>query len=151
MIRDDRELFIKGRRAENQGLGVVRLCILQAGCRKPERRLISQIAEVARRLGSPQFILDTLNKASKEIQFSKAVNDIKDVIPQALLIDSHNPMLLLHDSLSRGIHAGTDEECLETAACIRLVLTEFSERISMVLKDQAELKQAISKLMNPKK
>jgi hypothetical protein len=32
-----------------------------------------------------------------------------------LLIDGHNPLLLLHDLLSEGVHQFSDSECLERA------------------------------------
>ncbi len=52
--------------------------------------------------------------------------------------------------LSEGLHAGTDKECLELATSIRVVLTELAERISQALKDEAELNQAVARLMKPK-
>jgi hypothetical protein len=55
---------------------------------------------------------------------------------------------LLHSALSEGIHAQTDEECLEIATSIRVVLSELADRISIALKDHAELKQAVSRLLN---
>ena len=59
--------------------------------------------------------------------------------------------MLLHSALSEGLHAQTDEECLEVATSIRLVMTELADRISTALKDEAELKQAVSRLLNRKK
>jgi hypothetical protein len=50
------------------------------------------------------------------------------------------PLLLLHDALSEGIHEYTDAECLELATAIRLILTDLSEKISMTLKEKAEIK-----------
>jgi hypothetical protein len=48
------------------------------------------------------------------------------------------------------LHNGTDEECLELAQDIRVVLTELAERISQALKDEAELNTAVSRLMTKK-
>jgi hypothetical protein len=53
----------------------------------------------------------------------------------------------LHSALSEGLHAQTDEECLELATSIRVVLTEFVERVAMALKDEAELDKAVSRLI----
>jgi anti-sigma regulatory factor (Ser/Thr protein kinase) len=58
--------------------------------------------------------------------------------------------LLLHDALSDGIHEFTDEECLKLARSIRVVLIELAERISTALKEEAELKTAVSELLNRK-
>ena len=75
----------------------------------------------------------------------------KDSMPESLLINGHNPMLLLHNALSKGIHALTDEQCLELASNVRIVLGELSERLSQALKDEAELNKALSALMNKEK
>jgi hypothetical protein len=71
-------------------------------------------------------------------------------MPQALLINGHNPLTLLHSALSDGLHDQTDEHCLEIASSVRVVLGELSERLSQALKDEAELNNALSKLMNVK-
>jgi hypothetical protein len=67
-----------------------------------------------------------------------------------LLIDGRNPLSLLHSALSEGLHEHTDEECLEIAQDIRVVLTELADRISLALKEEAELTQAVSRLLNRK-
>ena len=74
----------------------------------------------------------------------------KDAIPENLLIDGHNPMRLLHHALSRGVHELSDEECLALASSVRIVLGRLSEQLSDILKDEAEVKEAISTLMNYK-
>ncbi len=92
-------------------------------------------------------MLDTFDQAAQETQFSKAISMVRDAIPQVLFIDGHNPLTLLHNALSEGLHEKTDAECLELATSIRIILTELSERITLALKDEAELKQALSNLM----
>ena len=85
-----------------------------------------------------------------ETRFSQALANVKGSIPQALLINGHNPLLLLHSALSDGLHARDDAYCLEQASSIRVVLEELSERLSQALKDEAELNKALSHLLNRK-
>jgi hypothetical protein len=150
LIGRDRELFIFGRRAENQGLGIGAFAYYRRIIENQKGRLIKKIAEVAKRLGAEKEILDLFDKAATETQFSRAIDDIKNVIPQSLLIRGHNPLLLLHSALSEGLHAKTDKECLELATNIRVVLTELAERISQALKDDTELKLALNNLLKTK-
>ena len=147
LIGPDREIFIRGRRAENQGLGIGAFAYYRRVVENQKGRLITEIAKVAKRLGATNEDINKFEAATKETQFSKAIDDIKSAIPQVLMINGHNPLTLLHSALSEGLHAGTDEECLELATSIRVVLTELAERISQALKDEAELKQAVTKLM----
>ena len=76
---------------------------------------------------------------------------VKDAIPQVLFVDNHNPLTLLHDALSEGIHELSDEECLQLATGIRQLLVSLSERISIALKDETEIKAAVGALLNRKK
>lgn len=149
LVGPDRETFLSGRRAESQGLGIGAFAYYRRVVENQKGRLIGEIVRVAKRLGTSSEMLSVLERAAEETQFSKAVGDIKSAIPQALFIDGHNPFTLLHDALSKGLHAKTDEDCLKMAASIRVVLTELSERISLALKDEAELKQAMKNLMRP--
>jgi hypothetical protein len=75
------------------------------------------------------------------------VNLIKDAIPESLLVDTHNPLKLLHDALSIGVHAETDENCLRVAHNIRLVLADLAERIKLALQDQKQLRSAVAGLL----
>ena len=92
-----------------------------------------------------------LEAAKSETQFSKALASVKDAMPQSLLINGHNPLTLLHSALSDGLHDKSDEHCLEIASGVRIVLAELSERLSQALKDEAELKKALSRIMGDKK
>jgi len=91
--------------------------------------------------------LAQLQAATTETQFTKALLSVKDALPQSLLIGGHhNPLALLHKALSDGLHARSDEHCLELAQDIRLVLTDLAERLAVALKDEAELNAAIARL-----
>jgi hypothetical protein len=75
---------------------------------------------------------------------------VKDGIPQGLLINGQNPPTLLHSALSEGLHGRTDEECLQAAHDVRIVLTALVERLDQALKDEAELNAAIERLAKRK-
>ncbi len=103
---------------------------------------------MAEKLGASEQIIKAFQEAGKEKQFKNAIEKIKLAIPPSLLINGRNPLLLLHDALSDGIHEYTDAQCLELATTIRLILTDLSEKISMALKEKAELKEAVEKLVH---
>jgi len=147
MVGPDRDLFLKGRRAKNQGLGLGAFAYYRRVVEKQKGRLLEEIMCVAKRVGVKPDALKALEVATKEQQFRKSIQLTKDSIPESLLIDGHNPLLLLHRALSVGLHDGTDEECLARARSIRLVLTELADRIGQALKDTAELKGAINHLL----
>jgi hypothetical protein len=147
MVGPDRELFLKGRRAENQGLGLGAFAYYRRVVENQRGRLLREIIRAAERVAAPNEAVARLRQAAAEHQFSKSIELTKDAIPQSLLIRDHNPLLLLHRALSVGLHRLSDEECLTQARSIRVVLTELAERISQVLKDTTELEEAVSHLL----
>jgi len=147
LVGSDRELFLKGRRAELRGLGVGAFAYYRRVVEDKKGSIIEEIGKVAKRLGASAETLALFAEAQSETQFSKAIDKIKTAIPQSLLINGHNPLILLHSALSENIHVGTDEKCLELATSIRLILIELAERISAALKDEAELRDAVNKLL----
>jgi hypothetical protein len=62
------------------------------------------------------------------------MDSVKDALPQALFVNGHNPLTLLHSALSKGLRANNDKQCLEAAHDMRLVLTDLVERIDSALK-----------------
>lgn len=151
LIGPDREEFLKGRRCENQGLGVGAFIYYRRVVENQKERILKEIIKVSEKLGAEKEKIDTLKSAKIETQFRKALNMAKDALPESLLINGHSPLLLLHSALSEGVHALSDEQCLETAGSVRIVLGELSERLSQALKDEAELSKALSHLMNKNK
>jgi len=147
LIGPERDSFLKGRRAETQGLGIGAFSYYRRVVESQWQRLIGQIIKVAERLEAPPEMLTNLMAASKESQFSRAVELIKDGIPDVLKVKGHNPLTVLYAALSDGLHAASDEHCLELAGSVRVVLTDLAERIDQALKDQTELHQAVSKLL----
>src|SRR5207249_2713810 len=91
-------------------------------------------------------LLADLEDAKKETRFSESIEKVKHGLPGALLIDGENPLTLLHNALSDGVHARSDSECLELATAIRRVLAEFAERMAVVLTEDKDLKSAVNKL-----
>ena len=148
LIGPDREVFLRGRRSENNGLGIGAFAYYRRVVEKQKGRIIGEMGRVAQRVGASKEVAALFAAAAQETQFSKAIETIKTAIPESLLINGHNPLTLLHSALSEGIHEHTDEECLELATSIRVILTELAERMSQVLKDDAELKEAVTRLLN---
>jgi hypothetical protein len=134
LVGSDRELFLKGRRAELRGLGIGAFAYYRRVVEDKKGAIIEEIGKVAKRLGAPNEIVALFAEAQAETQFSNAIDKVKAAIPQSLLINGHNPLVLLHSALSKGMHAGTDEECLELATSIRLILIDLAERMATALK-----------------
>jgi hypothetical protein len=142
----DSRLFLKGRQCENHALGIGAFGYYRRLVESHKDQIFDELIKVALKI-APDLV-ERFKEAKKEQQFLSAIEATKDAMPQALLIDGHNPLTLLHRALSTGLHAKTDEECLELAHHVRVVLADLAERIGQALKGDAELKAAISRIMN---
>ncbi len=147
LVGPNRELFLRGRRAESQGFGIGAFAYYRRVVENNWQHLIGEIIQVVERISAQKTVVDTLKKAQAETQFTKAVDDVKDALPDVLLVRGHNPLTLLHKALSEGLHEESEERCLELAGSIRVVLTELAERIGEALKDEKELRDAVSRLL----
>jgi hypothetical protein len=149
LIGPDRDIFLKGRTSENQGLGIGAFGYYRRVVENQRDRIIDAIISAAAKLPGSESAIITLSKAKAENQFKKSMEMTKDAMPTALLIDGRNPLTLLHTALSDGLHEQTDEKCLELAHDVRVVLTALVERLAEISRDDAELANAVSRLANP--
>lgn len=150
MIGAERETFLKGRRCEAQGLGIAAFIYYRRVVENQKEKILSEIGKVLEKTGEDPAVVELLKRASRESQFKKALEMAKPAIPKSLEIDGHNPLGLLYQALSEGVHSKSDEECLEIAGSVRLILADLCERIAQALREEADLKKAISSIMNRK-
>lgn len=142
----EKDFFLKGRRCENQSLGIGAYAYYRRIVENQKNKLIDEIIKVCNKLGGQEELIKDLENAKTEIQFSKAIDSIKKELPTSLFIEDKNPLKLLHKAVSKGIHDMTDEECLKYAESIRVILFALTERINAILKDSQEIHDAISVL-----
>lgn len=150
LVGTDKDIYLQGRRAEDQGFGFGALAYYRRVVENQKGRFIQEIARVAKKFGVSDGNLAAFEAAAAETEFSTAVDLIKADIPQSLLINGHDPLSLLLSALNEGLHEQNDGICLELAQIIRVVLAELADRISRLLKDEEELNQAISRLIKRK-
>jgi hypothetical protein len=146
-LGDDYHSFMKGLKCEKQGLGIGAFTYYRRVVETQKHNLINEIERVALKLNASPEFLQSLIKAKKETRFTLAIDQIKGAIPESLLVDSHNPLKLLHKALSIGVHEETDETCLQLAHNVRLVLFDLFEKLQLALSDQKELNGAVAGLL----
>jgi hypothetical protein len=150
LIGPEKDYFLKGRRAENQGLGIGAFAYYRRVIESQKVRIIDEITKAARRLSATKDVLDELNRAKSETRFYDALKMVKHALPPEIMIKGKNPLTLLHDALSGGLHVETDEECLASATAIRVVMVTLAKQLSSALEDDAELNSAVAQLIKKK-
>lgn len=111
-------VFKKGLACEREGFGI--------GAAAYYRRIVEGV--IGELLDSIQALLDepqqqaygeALAKLRQETIAADKIKCVKDYLPRTLRPGGINPLDVLYEALSRGIHAGSDEEALDDAAHIR--------------------------------
>jgi hypothetical protein len=149
----NRDAFLQARRAAARGLGIGAYAYYRRMVENTKFELITSVLSVARITNAAPTQIALLEAAQKERQFSKAIEILRDVaaIPAVLLIDGHNPLILLHDLLSEGIHELTDDQCLERAQQAEIILCEIADRIQTALTERKNVKATITSIMTRKR
>lgn len=147
LSKNDLEFYRKGLRTEREGHGIGAAAYFRRVVENQWKALVKKLRDAAEKLGTPAEKLKIFDGALMQQQFSTAVDMLKDAIPAKLLIlDGRNPLTLLYKPLSVQIHDLSDEQCLQQAADIRVVLNETFDNISRVLSDDETLKAAVTRL-----
>lgn len=146
LIKEDRDLFLNGLRAESLGLGIGAFTYYRRVVVNQKDRLFNKIIKVAEATGVHADRIRELKKARDMFEFSREISEFKALIPESIRIKGHNPMTLLHKSLSVGVHNMTDEDCLERAHDIRAILNELADRAAEALKETKELDAAVARV-----
>jgi len=146
VLDDEIEYFDRGYRSETDGLGIGAFAYYRRFVESHKDKIIGEIKNVAIAQGLAPSIIDALDRAAGKREFKAAVEEIKDAIPDSLKINGMNPLTLLHNALSGGLHSDDDTECLEIAQDIRIVLTAMANRTSELLKSESGLKEAVTRL-----
>ncbi len=147
--QDDVQLFLKGRRSENHGLGIGAFTYYRRVVENQRARIFDKIIKVATIGGARKGDIASLEAAKRNFKFKESVAQIKPYMPESLLISGQNPLDLLHSALSKGVHELTDESCLQMARHVRVVLTAFAGKVAEALREDSDLAASVSSLMKP--
>lgn len=146
VLDDELDWLARGYRAETSGLGIGAFAYYRRFVESHKNKIIAEIRKVAVIQGLDPALVAGLDTAAKTISFMAAIEVIKDAIPDSVKVDGQNPLTLLHDALSIGLHSEDDVECLALAHDIRVVLTALAERTTALLAANSVLKDSVKRL-----
>ncbi len=72
-------------------------------------------------------------------------------MPDTLKVDGLNPLAIIYDCLSQGLHALPDEECLELADAIKHSLTYLLEEIQRAKDKKREFSDNMRKILDKRR
>lgn len=151
LVGADKDYLLKAYRSELAGHGIGAFAYYRRIIESQRARLFEQIVKAAKKLPHAESFVKDIEQAARETQFTKSIEKIKAAIPDSLLIGGHNPLKVLHDVLSDGIHQLSDAECLSRSEIVRTILGGLAHRLSEISKEESALNAALSRAFNKDK
>lgn len=108
------------------------------------KRIIKDISELE--FEGVEFVKTALENFDKDFQMSKLIDVINKYLPKSLKELGDNPIRLLYEQLSGGIHEFTDKECIDKALSIDILLNYVVKKINEEKYQLNDVKTAMQKL-----
>jgi ribosomal protein L44E len=111
--------FRKGLVCETQGYGIGAFSYYRRITEEIIDELLASISDLIEEEHKAEY-QKALEKTKKTRVAQEKINLVKDLLPTILKPNGMNPLGVLHSELSKGLHASTDELCLENANHIKI-------------------------------
>lgn len=120
--------YRKGLVCEAQGYGIGAFAYYRRITEEIIDELLDSIVDLIE-VDNQELYNAALEKTKKTRVAQEKIDLVKDLLPTILRPGGMNPLGVLHSELSEGIHAETDDKCLENASHIRDILTFLINQI----------------------
>jgi hypothetical protein len=129
LLGEHRDYFRRGLICEAQGYGIAAFAYYRRIVEDIIDLLLEQISDLMTDHEKEEY-KGALEKTKGTRQATEKIDLVKDLLPPILRPNQMNPLQLLHKSLSEGLHADTDDDCLQRAAEVRSVLVFLTAQIA---------------------
>lgn len=110
------------------------------------KRIIKDISEMD--FEGVELIKQGFLKYQNDHQMSNLIDILNKHLPKSLTELDDNPIKLLYEQLSGGIHSFSEEECLEKAKTIDIILSYVIKKVNEEKYQIRNVKEAMKKLRN---
>jgi hypothetical protein len=120
--------FRKGLVCESQGYGIGAFAYYRRITEEIIDELLDFITDLIEEENKAKY-KEALEKTKQTRVTQEKIDFVKDLLPSILKPNGMNPLGVLHSELSEGLHAETDQACLENANHIKSILTFLINQI----------------------
>jgi len=121
MLGPHADHYKKGLVCESQSYGIGAFSYYRRIVEEIIDNLLDEIQELMAGDDLTRF-KDAMAKARLTTVTQEKIDLVKDLLPTILRPDGMNPLGVLHSALSEGLHAESDDDCLEQAVVVREIL-----------------------------
>lgn len=145
LSKDSLSKMKKGLASENDSFGAGALTYYRQVIDESKEIIFDKLIQAARLCNAVDNTIEFLEKQKSNPQFKSSFTDIS--LPDRLMIQGENPLLILYKESSIGIHAKiSDEESLLKAQQLRIFLYFLIQRIDEVIKEDKEMHAALQEI-----
>lgn len=138
--------YKKGLVCESQGYGIGAFGYYRRIVEEIIDRLLEDVADLLAGDDLDSYRA-ALEKTQKTTVTQEKIDLVKDLLPPILRPEGMNPLSALHSALSEGLHAESDEVCLEYAQAVREVLVFLVNQVAASRRSSKEFTDSMRKLL----
>lgn len=140
------ELYRRGMVSRNQNYGIGALGYFRRIVEETMDNMLDLLAEALREQGADPSVIRSVEAAKSERSFERKAEVAADALPEALRPGGFNPFRSMHALHSKGLHALTDEECVEIVDRIREDMAIIFKTLKTHVEDRRKYKEAAQRL-----
>ena len=149
MLGGHADLYKKGLVCESQAYGIGAFGYYRRIVEEVIGHLLDDVAELLAGAEREAFV-----RALERVRVTPVAQDkialVKDLLPATLRPEGINPLGVLHETLSEGLHEASDEVCMELAAGVRETLVFLVDQISATRERRKGFTDGMRKLLERK-
>lgn len=147
LLGDHSHYYNKGLICESQGYGIGAFGYYRRIVEEVIDGLLEEVAELLSD-GDLAAYQNALEKTKATRVTQEKIDLVKDLLPPILRPDGMNPLSALHSALSEGLHAESDEVCLEYAQAVRQVLVFLVNQVAASRRSSRDFTDSMRKLLD---
>ena len=140
-------LFRRGIDCESSGYGVGAYAYYRRVVEDIIDELLDLIQPLIEREGQAKYA-EALKNTKAAIVAQDKIVLLKDLLPPSLCRGGFNPLSIIYSALSEGIHARTDEECLDLAGAVRESLVFLIDELKRSDESQRRFTEGMRKFLD---
>lgn len=141
---EDRVNYEKALMCYSQSYGIGAFAYFRRIVENEIKGMITDISKLD--LSETKKISEAIKKYESNHQMAILIDEIYPFLPSSLKELGDNPLKVLYEQLSIGLHGLTEEKCMEKAMLLDSVLTFVIQKISEEKSDVSGIKAALKKL-----
>jgi hypothetical protein len=145
-LEDDVEYFKKALICESQSYGVAAFSYYRRVLENSISRILQSLRSVLELNGASSEEVERIDNALNGTAMVERIKIAKDAVPNYLQPNKMNPLAIIYDTLSAGIHRLSEEQCLENSQHIRIALSYLIKALVQQNEEQKSFLDSVKNL-----